>query len=113
MQTWEDWQEIDTFHLVSDWLLVWLQETLLSSQGPQADSALSAGQQLLWVAALTFLLALTSAVRLVWMTLLHCFTSGEPSQLPCVFVDELPTAVLALVCLAMTCPCVVLACTHA
>lgn len=90
MQTWEDWRDIDTFHLLYDWLLVLLQETLLSSQGPQADSATTAWHQLLWVAALTFLRALTSAVRLVWLTLLHFFTSGEPGQLPCVCgVDKL------------------------
>ena len=96
MQTWEDWRKIDAFHLLYDWLLVLLQERLLSSQGSQADSASTAWLQLLWVAALAFLLILTSAVRLAWMMLLRCFTSGKPANFP-------TRCVRAMTCCAYVC----------
>lgn len=77
MQSWEEWRQADAFHLLYDWLLVLLQERLLSSQGTHAGSVYIAWNQMLWVAALTFLLSLTSAARLVWLS----FTSGKLTSL--------------------------------
>ena len=76
MQTWEDCKQADVFHLLYDWLLVLLQERLLSSQDAQAGSVITAWHQMLWVAALAFLLLLTSGAKAVWITL-RFFVCGE------------------------------------
>ena len=77
VQTWEDWRQPDVFHLLYDWLLVLLQERLLSSQGTYADSMTTAWFQMLWVATITVLLLIISAAKLVWNALRVLFTSGE------------------------------------
>lgn len=76
MQTWEDWRQSDVFHLLYDWLLVLLQERLLT-QGTHASSISTAWQQMLWVAALTLLLLSTSAIKLLWAGLQRLFASGD------------------------------------
>ena len=79
VQTWEDWRQMDVFYLLYDWLLVMLQERLLSAQGPNAIPASSAGVQLLWIATLASLLLLTAATKLIWATMLWCITPSKHS----------------------------------
>lgn len=79
VQTWEDWRQADVFHLLYDWLLVLLQERLLSSQAAHADSVTIAWFQILWVATITVLLLIVSAAKLVLTALRHLFKSGEPT----------------------------------
>lgn len=80
VQTWEACRQGDVFHLLYDWLLVLLQERLLSSsQDTQVDSVISAWYHMFWVAALTSLLLLTSGARLVWIALRWFLASGEPA----------------------------------
>ena len=95
LQTWEDWRQMDVFYLLYDWLLVFLQERLLSPHATHADSAAAAWQQMLWVAALTLVLLLTSATRLVWIALRWCITSGEPTRNVACDGFEVQVAVLA------------------
>lgn len=63
------------FHLLYDWLLVLLQERLLSPQG--AHGATAAWHQLLWVGAIMTLLLLLSTINLIWSVLKNLSIRGE------------------------------------
>ena len=70
------------FHLLYDWLLVLLQERLLSPQGTHGASG--AWHQLLWVVAITLLLLLLSTAKLIWSVFKQVSTRGEVFHMCCV-----------------------------